>query len=147
MAVNDLSLSVQSVGHCWQRRFLLKFIFKFSSLYSDLTFINLFIGANIVILDLISYEVFRKKLPRIFDLAFQNPMELTLPRSPPQEALQVFIFISIFIFISFFCIIIHILTQKIRGANGQDNLKRPIFCLLIQQNFVYCKGIPAAITA
>jgi hypothetical protein len=41
-----------------------------------------------------------------------------LPRSPPQEALQVFIFISIFIFISFFCIIIHILTQKIRGANG-----------------------------
>jgi len=53
MAVNDLSLSVQFVGHCWQRRFLLKFIFKFSGLNSDLSFINLFIGAIIVTILLI----------------------------------------------------------------------------------------------
>ena len=57
MAVNDLSLSVQSVGHYWQRRFLLEFILKFSSLKLDLYFINLFIGAIIVTIDLSFYEV------------------------------------------------------------------------------------------
>ena len=45
MAVNDLSYSVQTVVHCWQRRFLLEFILKFSSLNLDSYFIYLFIGA------------------------------------------------------------------------------------------------------
>jgi hypothetical protein len=47
MAVNDLSYSVQTVVHWWQRRFLLEFILKFSSLNLDLYLINLFIGAII----------------------------------------------------------------------------------------------------
>ena len=47
MAVNDLSYSVQIPVHWWQRRFLLRFIFKFSSSNLDSYNIYLFIGAII----------------------------------------------------------------------------------------------------
>jgi len=57
MAVNDLSYSVQTVIHWWQRRFLLRFICKFTDSSLVLSLINLFIGAINVTIHLIFYEV------------------------------------------------------------------------------------------